>query len=33
MVGRALWLPEMWTPERHRRRWGEYCLLKRRKKV
>lgn len=29
-VGRLLWLPD-WPiiPERHRRKWGEYCLLRR----
>ena len=30
-VGRLLWLPD-WPiiPERHRRKWGQYCLLRRR---
>ncbi|MCJ1479759.1 mannosyltransferase [Lambiella insularis] len=31
MVGRILWLPNVaWIPGRYRRRWGQYCLLRRR---
>ena len=31
-LGRILWLPELsWMPQQHRRRWGQYCLLRRRK--
>ena len=31
LIGRLLWLPE-WPiiPEKYRRQWGDYCLLRRR---
>ncbi|KAI9674133.1 MAG: mannosyltransferase [Caeruleum heppii] len=34
MVGRMLWLPDSkLVPERHRRQWGQYCLLRRKREV
>lgn len=29
-IGRLLWVPD-WAgiPDKHRRKWGEYCLLRR----
>ncbi|KAF2274811.1 asparagine-linked glycosylation 9 protein isoform a [Westerdykella ornata] len=32
LLGRLIWVPDLpFVPERYRRRWGEYCLLKRRR--
>ncbi len=32
MLGRLLWLPDSaLVPERFRRKWGEYCLLRRKR--
>ena len=31
LLARVLWIPDLGLiPERYRRRWGEYCLLRRR---
>jgi len=31
MIGRLLWIPDWpFIPPKYRRRWGQYCLLRRR---
>lgn len=34
LLGRLLWLPELsLIPDKYRRHWGRYCLLRRRKSL